>query len=57
MVVSFGLYPPRTGNLPHALAALRNTALSVLRFEGQAKIAETLRFFASVPKRTVKLIQ
>ena len=39
------------------MAALRNTALAVLRFDGQTKIAETLRFFASDPKLAVKLIQ
>ena len=47
----------RTGNLPHVMAALRNTALSVLRFDGRTKIAETMRFFASKPKLAVKLIQ
>ena len=47
----------RTGSLPQAMAALRNTALSVLRFNGHTKIAETLRFFASKPIRAVKLIQ
>ena len=47
----------RTGNLPHVMAALRNTALSVLRFDGRTKIAETMRFFASKPKLTVNLIQ
>lgn len=47
----------RTGNLPHVMAALRNTALSVLRFDGQTKIAEILRFFASEPKLAVNIIQ
>lgn len=47
----------RTGNLPHVMAALRNTALSVLRFDGRTKIAETMRFFASKPKLAVKLIK
>ena len=46
----------RTGSLPHVMAALRNTAMSVLRFDGQTKIAETMRFFASEPKLAVKLI-
>lgn len=46
----------RTGNLPQVMAALRNTALSVLRFNGETKIAETLRFFASKPKLAVKLL-
>ena len=43
--------------IPHVMAALRNTALAVLRFDGQTKIAETLRFFDSDPKLAVKLIQ
>ena len=46
----------RTGSLPHVMAALRNTAMSVLRFDGRRKIAETMRFFASEPKLAVKLI-
>lgn len=47
----------RTGSLPEVIAALRNTAMSVLRFDGHTKIAETLRFFASKPILAVKLIQ
>lgn len=47
----------RTGNLPQVIAALRNTALSILRFEGHTKIAETLRFFAAKLKLVVKFIQ
>lgn len=47
----------RTGNLPHVMAALRNTALSALRFDGRTKIAETLRFFATNPKLAVNLIR
>ena len=47
----------RTGNLPHVIAALRNTALSVLRFQGYTKIAETIRCFAAKPKLTVNLIR
>ena len=46
----------RTGNLPHVMAALRNTAMSVLRFNGHTKIAETMRFFASETKLAVNLI-
>jgi predicted transposase YbfD/YdcC len=46
----------RTGKLPHVMAALRNTAMSVLRFDGRTKIAETLRFFASEPKLAVNSI-
>ena len=46
----------RTAGIPHVMAALRNTALSVLRFAGYTKIAETLRLFATRPKLAVKLI-
>ena len=46
----------RTGSIPHVMAALRNTAMSVLRFSGYTKIAETLRLFASEPKLAVNLI-
>ena len=46
----------RTGNLPHVMAALRNTAMSVLRFNGHTKIAETMRFLASETKLAVNLI-
>lgn len=47
----------RTRNLPQVMAALRNTVLSILRFDGHTKVAETLRFFAANPKLAVKLIQ
>ena len=47
----------RTGNLPHVMAALRNTAMSVLRFDGRTKIAETMRFFAAKPILAVNIIQ
>ena len=46
----------RTGSIPEVMAALRNTVLSVLRFNGHTKIAETLRFFAANPKLAVKLM-
>ena len=46
----------RSGGLPQVMAALRNTALSVLRFAGHTKIAETIRFLASRPKLAVNLI-
>ena len=46
----------RTGSMPHVMAALRNTAMSVLRFNGYTKIAETLRLFASETKLAVNLI-
>ncbi len=47
----------RTGSIPHAMAALRNTAVSVLRFAGHTKIAETRRYFATNPKLVVNLIR
>ena len=47
----------RKGNLPHALAALRNTALTVLRFNGHTKISEKIREFAANPILAVNLIQ
>ena len=47
----------RTGGIPQVMAALRNTVLSVLRFNGYTKISETLRFFAARPKLAVKLIK
>ena len=46
----------RTGSIPHVMAALRNTAMSVLRSNGYTKIAETLRLFASETKLAVNLI-
>ena len=46
----------RTGGIPEVMAALRNTVLSVLRFNGYTKISQTIRFFAARPKLAVKLI-
>ena len=47
----------RTGSIPHVMAALRNTAISVLRFAGCTKISQTLREYADRPKLAVNLIQ
>ena len=47
----------RTGSIPHVMAALRNAAISVLRFTGRTKISQTLREFADRPKLAVNLIQ
>jgi len=47
----------RTGSIPHVMAALRNAAISVLRFNGRRKISQTLREFADTPKLAVNLIQ
>ena len=47
----------RTGSIPHVMAALRNTAISILRFTGCTKISQTLRHFTDRPKLAVNLIQ
>ena len=47
----------RTGSIPHVMAALRNAAISVLRFAGCTKISQTLREFADSPKLAGNLIQ
>ena len=47
----------RTGSIPHVMAALRNTAISVLRFAGCTKISKTRRELADSPKLAVNLIQ
>ena len=47
----------RTGSIPHVMAALRNTAISILRFDGRKKISKTLRQLADTPKLAVNLIQ
>ena len=47
----------RTATLPHVMAALRNTALAVLRFAGHTQITEALRCFTAKPKLAVKLIK
>ena len=47
----------RTGVIPQVMAAMRNTALSVLRFTGHTKITDALQLFASEPKLAVNLIK
>lgn len=47
----------RCGNIPHVMAALRNTVLTLLRTSGYTKIAEALRFFATRPTEALKIIQ
>ena len=47
----------RTAAIPQVMVALRNTVLSVFRFNGYTKITQALRFFAEKPKLAVKLIQ
>ena len=47
----------RTGVIPQVMAAMRNTAISVLRFTGHTKITDALQLFASQPKLAVNLIK
>lgn len=47
----------RTGVIPQVMAAMRNTALSVLRFTGHTKITDALQLFAAKPKLAVNLIK
>ncbi len=47
----------RTGVIPQVMAAMRNTALSVLRFTGHTKITDALQLFASEPKLAVNIIK
>ena len=47
----------RTGVIPQVMAALRNTAISVLRFTGHTKITDALQLFAAKPKLAVNLIK
>ena len=47
----------RTGVIPQVMAAMRNTAISILRFTGHTKITDALQLFASEPKLAVNLIK
>ena len=47
----------RSGNIPHVMATLRNTVLTLLRISGHTQIAKALRFFAAHPWDALKLIQ
>ena len=47
----------RTAAIPQVMAALRNTVLSLFRFNGYTKITQTLREFAEKPILAVNLIQ
>ncbi len=46
----------RTGAIPQTMAALRNAALAVLRFDGVTRIADKIRYYASKPLLAAKLI-
>ena len=47
----------RCGAIPAMMAALRNTALSILRLAGYKSIAKTMRYFAAHPKLALTLIK
>jgi len=47
----------RTGNVPRVMASLRSLSISLLRLDGQAKIAAASCHHARDPQRTLKLLQ
>ena len=47
----------RIGVIPQVMAAMRNTAISVLRFTGWTKITDALQYFAAEPKLAVNIIK
>ena len=46
----------REGVIPQVMSALRNTALSVLRFAGHQQMAKAMRYFAAHPQHALNLI-
>jgi predicted transposase YbfD/YdcC len=46
----------RTGSVPQVMAALRNTAIGLMRRAGHVKIAAACRYFAAHPHEAVALI-
>ena len=46
----------RSGNAPHALAALRNAILALLRYEGWFNIPDAFRFFAASVQKSLLTI-
>jgi predicted transposase YbfD/YdcC len=46
----------RKGNLPQAMAALRNTAIGLMRLAGESNIAQACRRFAAQPWQALVLI-
>jgi hypothetical protein len=46
----------KTGSAPQNLAALRNTALNLLRFAGLPEITPNLRRFASQPRKLLRFL-
>jgi len=46
----------RCGNIPHVMAALRNTAIGLLRWAGHTNIAAACRRLAAQPAQALALI-
>jgi predicted transposase YbfD/YdcC len=46
----------RSGNIPQVMAALRNTAIGLMRWAGETNIAAARRKFAAKPRLALKLI-
>ncbi len=46
----------RSGNIPQAMAALRNTVIGLMRWAGETNIAAARRKFAAKPRLALKLI-
>ena len=46
----------RSGNIPQVMAALRNTAIALIRMAGETNIAAACRMFAAKPRLAFKLI-
>ena len=46
----------RAADIPAIMAALRNTAIALMRFAGHTHIAKTTRYLAAKPKQALKLL-
>ena len=46
----------RTGNVPQVMAALRNTAIGLLRLAGESNIAAACRRLAAQPEQALTLL-
>jgi predicted transposase YbfD/YdcC len=46
----------RSGNAPHALAALRNAILALLRYEGWSNIPDAFRYFAASVHKSLQMV-
>lgn len=46
----------RSGSLPQVMAAVRNTAIGLLRWAGHANIAAATRYYAARPREALALL-